>query len=88
MLYLHLSLPAAGSTSVKIVPGFRGVIYMLEGEAMVGGTKAHLLKRQAAVLSSAAGEGEVFISNPSAEHDLQLLLAAGHRSTPARCTEH
>jgi redox-sensitive bicupin YhaK (pirin superfamily) len=85
MLYLHLSLPAAGSTSVKIVPGFRGVIYMLEGEAMVG---AHLLKRQAAVLSSAAGEGKVFISNPSAEHDLQLLLAAGHRSTPARCTEH
>jgi redox-sensitive bicupin YhaK (pirin superfamily) len=77
LLYLHLSLPASGTTSVKIPPGFRGIIYMLEGEALVGGTKAHLTKRQAAMLSSDASEGDVCISNPSTDQALQLLLAAG-----------
>jgi redox-sensitive bicupin YhaK (pirin superfamily) len=51
MLYLHLSLPASGSTVVKIPASFRGIALCIEGEALIGATKTHLSKRDTAVLS-------------------------------------
>jgi redox-sensitive bicupin YhaK (pirin superfamily) len=79
MLYLHLSLPASGSTVVKIPAGFRGIALCIEGEALIGATKTHLSKRDAAVLSPGIiNEGsELVISNPGNNEEMQVLLAAG-----------
>lgn len=92
MLYLHLSLPPSGTTSVTIPRGFRGISYVVEGQALVGATRARLGKRDAAVLSPDAGTGtgtgtgegtgdsdgdsKLLVANPGGE-ELQLLVAAG-----------
>jgi redox-sensitive bicupin YhaK (pirin superfamily) len=82
LLYLHVSFPASGATKITIPAGFRGIAYVLEGEALIGGTKAHLDKRDAAVLSPDAcksdgcKDSELIISNPG-EGDIQCLVAAG-----------
>lgn len=84
MLYLHLSLPASCSTAVKIPIGFRGIALCIEGEALVGATKSHLSKRDAAVLSSPDLQennnketiSELTIFNPGKE-EMQMLIAAG-----------
>jgi len=81
MLYMHVSLPATGTTTAVIPAGFRGIVYVLEGAALIGATKAHLGKRDAAVLSPEAQQtegdngGELYISNPG-EEEMQCLVAA------------
>jgi len=62
MLYLHLRLPSAGSRVDVTVPGgFRGLVYVVQGRATVGGTM--LSHRQCGILAPCDSTAHVSIGN-------------------------
>jgi redox-sensitive bicupin YhaK (pirin superfamily) len=80
MLYLQLSLPASSATTITIPKDLRGLVYVLEGEALVGATMERLSKRQVGVIAPSICGSDLEISNCSTEaepKELQVLIAAG-----------